>query len=203
MAYYADKSRATFNNMSGLPVKTVRVNEGTVTRLDAVEPTGGTTPVITYSMPILKGDLVTIDTKYSAGDDVVVTVRIPTKTKYANGIAVSSPRGTDSKTPTSNIPSVDDMRVIDVAFFGQGIIEFLSDGNITAGQTVIFSTNTGHGNYVISENVTNSVNGTMIAMKSTSDSGYCPVLLGAYGYDEVSSPTPAPLKSESKKNKED
>lgn len=205
MAYYTDKSRTTFNDISGLPVKTVRVNEGIVSRFEAVEPTGGISEVIVYSNQISKGDLVTIDTKYSKTNNVVVTVRTAEHTSYANGIAVSSPWGADGNTETGQQPLVEDMRVIDVAFFGHGIIEFVANNNIPAGADVEFSLDKGFDNYIEAFGSTAGHDGAMIALVSVNEGDYCPVLMGAYGYNEnVSSPTlQSKSENKSKKSKEE
>lgn len=203
MSYYTDRSRTTFNDMSHMPVKTVKVNEGTVTRMDAIEATGGTTPVITYVNPLIKGDLVVIDSLNSKGGNIVVRLRDPLKDSYANGISVSSPRGTDSNTDTGSLPDVSDMRVVDIVWFAAGIMELVANTNITAGNDVEFSRDKGFENYIETFGSTAGHNGAMIALSSVNEGEYCPILMGVYGYDENTTTSTVQSKKKSKKNSEE
>lgn len=108
--------------MKNFPVLSVKIGEGNLTISDVVGPDGGIIEdVIARAAEVRKGDLMKIKQhtvngqilmeKAAAGDNIVV------------GIAVSEPMGTDNVTATGNPAAVAQMRVVDVALFGLGIIE--------------------------------------------------------------------------------
>lgn len=131
-------SRKAFNAMGGFPVKTIQAFEGTLTRYtDSVSPRGGVNEgAAVYQYPIAKGDFVKIKT-HSVQDQILVE-RSAAGDELVVGIAVASPQGIDNTTVSGQTPAADNRRLVDVAFFGLGIVEMgvSATGAISPGDIV-------------------------------------------------------------------
>lgn len=125
-------ARVAMNNLRNLPVKTVAASEGIITRVsDSVSPMGGVNEgAAYYASPIAKGDLVAL----AGNADISIGVVKKYASGAAIGIAVSSPQGMDNVTVSLAAPIVSLMRRIDVAFFGDALIEIAVSVAQVAGQ---------------------------------------------------------------------
>lgn len=173
-------SRKAFNAMEGFPKKTVHAYEGTLTRYtDSVSPRGGVNEgAAVYQYPIRKGDLVklvaedttnrvTVQRKYGANDD-----------DFAVGIAISSPQGIDNTTASGDTPADANQRLVDIAFFGIGIIELEANGAIVVGHAIEFSESEDN---VIGDQGAAAANGDMMALSLGADGVLVAVLVGYSG----------------------
>jgi len=109
--------------MRNFPVVSVPVYEGTLTRYtSAVSVNGGVLEgAAVYSVPVAKGDLVKIKTHIVNTQILVELAGVASA--FVHGQAVSSPKGIDNITATGQTPVASLRRIVDVAFFGLGIIE--------------------------------------------------------------------------------
>jgi hypothetical protein len=116
-------TRKAMNAMGNLPVKSVQAFEGTLTRYTtAVSPRGGVVEgAAVYSAPIAKGDFVKL--KDHTDQDVVLVEVIAVDDEQVHGVAVASPQGIDNTTASGDTPAAALRRLVDVAFFGIGIME--------------------------------------------------------------------------------
>jgi hypothetical protein len=109
--------------MKNFPVVSVEVYEGTLTRYTgSVSPTGGINEgVAVYSAPVVKGDFVKLKNHTTNG--IILVELAGVAAAYMHGVAVSDPMGIDNTTVSGQTPVTGLRRIVDVAFFGLGIIE--------------------------------------------------------------------------------
>jgi hypothetical protein len=176
-------SRTAFNAMGGLPVKTVQAYEGTLTRYtDSVSPRGGTNEgAAVYSAPIVKGDFVKV--KDHAVQGQVLVERSAAGDELVHGMAVASPQGIDNTTVSGQTPAAALRRLVDVAFFGVGIIEVgvSATGAVAPGDVIGFDAD--ERNEVETQIAYGSVatgdQGKMVALSYSAAGSYVAVLVGA------------------------
>jgi len=108
--------------MKNFPVISVQAFEGTLTRYtDGVTVNGGTADLAVYSAPVIKGNLVKV--KDHAVNGQILVEPCAVNGELVHGIVVSHPKGIDNTTVSGQTPTGALRRVVDVAFFGLGVIE--------------------------------------------------------------------------------
>lgn len=123
--------------MRNFPVVTVQAYEGTLTRYTTgFNEVGGQQDVAVYSAPITKGDLVQLYNHTQL--DQIQVQKFPKANEIddVHGMAVSSPWGVDNATTTGGTPTHAYQRLVDVAFFGLGIIELTASATVRPGYSL-------------------------------------------------------------------
>ena len=168
-------SRVAYNNFRSLPVHMAFAYEGTVTRPTvSFSPMGGQNEgAVSYSAPIVKGDFVKFYSDATNKSAAGIVVQKAGTSDVLAGIAVSDPQGIDNTTADSGTPAYNLRRRVDVAFFGDAIIEVTLTGTVTAGSRVAaaFGAST----------TAPSANGGLVHMISDVSGAIVPVLTGFSG----------------------
>lgn len=176
-------SRVAINDIGNLPVRNVKVAEGTVTRSDVVVRGAIEEDVNVYSAPVVKGDLVRLVTtatdkeficveKAAAGNDL----------DYMIGIVVSDPRGDDQVTVSGQTPVVADQRMADVAFLGFAIVEVEVDAEMDPMDVPALSESENNIFGVGAHPGTTTANGALVALRFGVNGEKVPFLVGYAGY---------------------
>jgi len=123
--------------MRNFPVVTVQAYEGTLTRYTTgVNEVGGEQDVAVYSALITKGDLVQLYGHTQLDQIQVQKFPKANEIDEVHGMAVSSPQGIDNSTTSTQTPTHAYQRLVDVAFFGLGIIELTASATVRPGYSV-------------------------------------------------------------------
>lgn len=170
--------------MRNFPVIGVKANEGTVTRYNSVAPTGADNDgAAVYSAPLVKGDLVKLDQHTTNGLIIVEKAVAGNDLDVAHGIVVSNPSGVDNTTTSAGTPAVADQRIVDIAFFGLGVIELTASatGAVNPGDSLALDED--ENNEVETDvalaSITKADNGSMIALSYAAAGSKVSCLVGA------------------------
>lgn len=181
------------NNMKSFPVLTCNAYEGALTRVTTgFTRDGGQEDVATYAAPIAKGDLVYMKGHTTAGSIQVQKAVAANESgdeagNIAFGIAVSDPQGVDNSTTSSGTPTVAYQRKVDVAFFGIGIIELVSDVTASPGDRVGMdeSANNRVDVITVAASVDETDNGGMFALSYATQGLPLAILVGGSVHHDV------------------
>jgi hypothetical protein len=124
--------------MRNFPVISVQAFEGTLTRYTtAVSVNGGTLEgAAVYQYPVVKGGLVVLKDHTDKG--VILVENVAVDGEVVSGMVVSEPQGIDNSTVSGATPALGLRRIVDVAFFGLGVIELTvsATGAVSPGDIV-------------------------------------------------------------------
>lgn len=171
--------------MRNFPVIGVKAAEGTLTRYtNSVAPTGGINEgAAVYSVPLQVGDLVKIKDHTTNGLILVEKATAGNESDFAHGIVVSAPTGIDNTTVSGQTPAAAQRRIVDVAFFGLGVIELTASATsaVAPGDSLALDEN--EDNEVEPDvayaSITKADNGSMIALSYAASGSKVSVLVGA------------------------
>jgi len=125
--------------MRNFPVLSCKASEGALTRSDVIGPNGGIIEdVVSYATAIERGDLVQLDAASTDKGVITVKLQVEDAEGRAHGVAVSNPFGLDAVTVSGAVPVVGYQRMVDVAFFGLGVVEMVVSAHaaITPGSSL-------------------------------------------------------------------
>lgn len=178
-------ARSTTNSYKNLPIKTCKIKEGNITRKKGVSPTGGINEDAFYSNQVEKkvGEkvLVKLVSTSTNKDWIVVEPATAGDDKdHIVGFLDSDPFGVDDNTVSGEQPAVEDMRSVDIAFFGLAIIEFETTATSKPFEAVELSES--ETNKVGSAGALPTSNGGAVFLKYAVDGERVPILFGYCGY---------------------
>jgi hypothetical protein len=171
--------------MRNFPVVTVQAYEGTLTRYTTgFNEVGGQQDVAVYSAPLVKGDLVQLYGHTQLDQIQVQKFPVGNEVDEVHGMCVSSPWGVDNTTVSGQTPTHAYQRLVDVAFFGLGVIELVSSGTVRPGYGVGLSESTA--NTVTEYSALESVgSGRWVSMSYATVGLPVKILIGWSGYVPV------------------
>jgi hypothetical protein len=168
------------DNMPKVPAK---LYEGTITRADAMKNGLVITDAETYSLPIVKGDLVRIRTHSVQGQFLVEKAIAANDSDWAIGICVDTPIGGDGITVSGQTPAAAQRRTATIALFGDGVIELTvsQTGVIAPGDTVALDEDESNQveTDVLYASTGTAANGGMVALTYAATNTIVALLVGA------------------------